>query len=72
MIPITITICLVAIAPFVAPDMSFLGEQEQKPINKIPASQEKSKQYFDKLEDNFENTKDSIRDLMAEHKENNP
>ena len=30
------------------------------------------KKYFEKLEENVKDTKETIRDLMAEHKENNP
>lgn len=74
MIPVTIAICLVALAPFVAPDLNLLQEDEKpKPkATKLMASHEKSEQYFKSLESNIEDTKDTIRDLMAEHKANNP
>ena len=74
MIPVTIAICLVALAPFVAPDLNLLQEDEKpKPkATKLISSQEKSEQYFKSLESNIEDTKDTIRDLMAEHEANNP
>lgn len=67
MIPITITICLIAIAPFIAPDLNFTTE-----VLIIPESEEKTKQYFQTFEENINNTKENIRDLMAEHEANNP
>lgn len=73
MIPVTIAICLVALAPFVAPDLNLLQEEQPKPkAVKLVSSHEKSEQYFKSLENNIEDTKDTIRDLMAEHKANNP
>ena len=74
MIPVTIAICLVALAPFVAPDLNLLQEDEKpKPkATKLISSYEKSEQYFKSLESNIEDTKDTIRDLMAEHEANNP
>ncbi len=72
MIPITIVICLVALAPFVAPDLNLLQEERELPKPKIIPSHEKSEQYFKSLENNIEDTKDTIRDLMAEHEANNP
>ena len=73
MIPVTIAICLVALAPFVAPDLNLLQEEQPKPkATKIIPSHEKSEQYFKSLENNIEDTKDTIRDLMAEHEANNP
>ena len=70
MIPITIAICLVALAPFVAPDLNITQEQPKQKM--IPESEAKSQQYFKSLENNIEDTKDTIRDLMAEHEANNP
>ncbi len=73
MIPITIAICLIALAPFVAPDLNLIQEQpKQMGLEKIPESEAKSQQYFKSLENNIEDTKDTIRDLMAEHEANNP
>jgi len=73
MIPITISICLIAIAPFIAPDMNLLETKSfEQPVSKIQESEENSKKYFEKLEENVKDTKETIRDLMAEHKENNP
>jgi hypothetical protein len=73
MIPITIAICLVAIAPIVAPDLNIIKEQSEPfSVNKIQESEIKSKQYFENLENNVEDTKEIIRDLMAEHQAKNP
>ncbi len=73
MIPITISICLISIAPFIAPEMNLLQTTPfEQPVSKIQESEDKSKKYFDKLEENVKDTKETIRDLMAEHNENNP
>lgn len=73
MIPLTIAICLVAIAPIVAPDLNLINEQSEPfSVNKIQESEIKSEQYFENLENNMEDTKEIIRDLMAEHQAKNP
>ncbi len=79
MIPITISICLIAIAPIIAPDMDWDEIEEwntpkifpNAAISQTP-SQSNDDMYFEQLDENLEATKQSVRDLMAEHEENNP
>lgn len=70
MIPITITICLILLAPIVAVDM--LGIEQEPFIERQNESVTMEKQYFIGLEKNINETREGIRDLMAEHEANNP
>lgn len=70
MIPITITICLILLAPIVAVDM--LGIEQEPFIERQNESVTMEKQYFIGLEKNINETREDIRDLMAEHEANNP
>ncbi len=76
MIPITISICLIAIAPIVAPDWDQLVQEtndwDTPKIFPNAAISMNDKEYFENLDENIENTKQSVRDLMAEHEKNNP
>lgn len=69
MIPITITICLILLAPIVAVDM--LGIEQEPFIERQNESVTMEKQYFIGLEKNINETREGIRDLMAEHEANN-
>ncbi len=71
MIPITITICLIAIAPLVAPGIDW-NEYETPKIFPNAAVSMNDKEYFENLDENIENTKQTVRDLMDEHEKNNP
>lgn len=71
MIPITITICLILLAPIVAVDMLGIEQEPFKSLKQSP-SQPKTEEYFIGLEENMNETKENIRDLMAEHEANNP
>ena len=79
MIPITISICLIAIAPIIAPDMNWSEVEEwntpkifpNAAISQTP-SQSNDDVYFEQLDENIESVKQQVRDLMAEHEANNP
>ncbi len=79
MIPITISICLIAIAPIMAPDMNWGDVEEWDTPKMFPnaaisqnPSQTNDEAYFQQLDENIEVAKQQVRDLMAEHKANNP
>jgi len=72
MIPITITICLILLAPIVAVDMLGIEQEPFKSLKQSSSQPKTEDVYFIGLEENINETKENIRDLMAEHEANNP
>ena len=74
MIPITIVITFVAVVPFLVGDYPTQDLWQQDEITQyVPNnSYETDKIYFEQLDENIKEAKQSVRDLMAEHEANNP
>tara|TARA_B100000029_G_scaffold30063_1_gene28828 strand:- start:341 stop:586 length:246 start_codon:yes stop_codon:yes gene_type:complete len=74
MIPVTIVITFLAVIPFVAPGGLFdITIDEEKPMKpKISPSQINDSNYFKGLDENVEDAKQAVRDLLAEHEAANP
>lgn len=74
MIPITIVITFVAVVPFLVGDYPMQDLWQQDEITQyVPNnSYETDKIYFEQLDENIKEAKQSVRDLMAEHEANNP
>ena len=74
MIPITIVITFVAVVPFLVGDYPMQDLCQQDEITQyVPNnSHETDKIYFEQLDENIKEAKQSVRDLMAEHEANNP
>ena len=83
MIPITISICLIAIAPIIAPDWGDIEELNTPKIFPNAAISMNDDEYFTQLDNNIKKSTDNwqkimnqtqnpVRDLMAEHEKNNP
>lgn len=83
MIPITISICLIAIAPIIAPDWGDIEEWNTPKIFPNAAISMNDDEYFTQLDNNIKKSTDNwqkimnqtqnpVRDLMAEHEKNNP
>tara|TARA_B100000029_G_scaffold489810_1_gene547949 strand:- start:947 stop:1192 length:246 start_codon:yes stop_codon:yes gene_type:complete len=74
MVPVTIGIVIVALIPFMG-IISLPGGEGGSDLPILPKP-EPSKQndeiYFKGLEKNIEEAEEKVRDLMAEHKANNP
>ena len=80
MIPVTVFIVFMAVIPFLAPSDLWFGQEGSggvKAIDKIiqdisKQGQVNDKLYFDQLDNNIEEAKEKVRDLMAEHEAANP
>ena len=74
MIPITIVITFVAVVPFLVGDYPMQDLWQQDEITQyVPNnSYETDKIYFEQLDENIKEAKQSGRDLMEEHEANNP
>ena len=69
MIVITIGIVLLALAPFFSPTIEW---EKEKAVERVAQAEITEKKYFDGLNENIEEAKEKVRDLMAEHEEANP
>ena len=73
MVPLTIGIVVVALIPFMGIVSLPGGEGSDLPILPKPEpSKQNDEIYFKGLEKNIEKAEEAVRDLMAEHKANNP
>ncbi len=74
MIPVTIVITFVAVIPFLIGDYPMQDLWQQDEITQyVPnSSYETDKVYFEQLDENIKEAKQTVRDLMAEHEANNP
>ena len=74
MIPITIAIVICAVIPFMGLPFDYLApEYQPKAFEEYRNSVDQK--YFEKLEENLneaEETVNEVRDLLAEHRANNP
>ena len=69
MIVITIGIVLLALAPFLSPTIEW---EKEKAVERVAQAEITEKKYFDGLNENIEEAKEKVRDLMAEHEAANP
>ena len=69
MIVITIGIVLLALAPFPSPTIEW---EKEKAVERVAQAEITEKKYFDGLNENIEEAKEKVRDLMAEHEAANP
>ncbi len=73
MIPITIVITFVAIIPFLIGDYPVQSIWQEDDTSYVPTeSQNNDELYFEQLDENVKDAKQTVRDLMAEHESNNP
>ena len=75
MIPVTIIITFIAIIPFIAPVglfENFTITTTQDVTQQPTPSQKNDNVYFQGFDDNIEEAKQSVRDLLAEHEAANP
>ena len=76
MIPVTISIVAAALVPFVAPDINWQELDTPKIFPNAAISQTPSQTnddiYFKQLDNNVEDAKQIVRDLLAEHEAANP
>ena len=69
MIVITIGIVLLVLAPFFSPTIEW---EKEKAVERAVVGELTEKKYFDGLNSNIEDVKETVRDLMAEHEATNP
>ena len=69
MIVITIGIVLLILAPFFSPTIEW---EKEKAVERAVVGELTEKKYFDGLNSNIEDVKETVRDLMAEHEATNP
>ena len=69
MIVITVGIVLLALAPFLSPTIEW---EKEKAVERVAQAEITEKKYFDGLNENIEEAKEKVRDLMAEHEAANP
>lgn len=76
MIPVTISIVVAALVPFVAPDINWQELDTPKIFPNAAISQTPSQTnddiYFKQFDNNVEDAKQTVRDLLAEHEAANP
>lgn len=76
MIPVTISIVAAALVPLVAPDINWQELDTPKIFPNAAISQTPSQTnddiYFKQFDNNVEDAKQTVRDLLAEHEAANP